>query len=302
MTINRGLWVPINTGNVGTTDLEARLADAALFESNNGADARSGILNPSTPTLVTGTANMTYNLAACNPVITRAANEGVYRFSGTGVTNVATTAAPTANSRIDIIWVKQNDQSKGDANNLAAVGVAQGAVAASPVAPSIPAGAMEVARATVGPNITGTNAASITNTFRYAALKGTPIPVRNTTERGEITAPRAGQLVARLDLDAAGRSLERWTGTAWATVPIVQGREYAVTLDAFSVGTITFDEPFPNALLSVSLMRAHTTAGQMYFNVLTGAGNEATGKNGVKFVASSGGGSTIYVYVMALGK
>lgn len=223
MTINRGLWVPINTGNVGTTEVEARLADNALFESNNGADARSGLLSPATTTIVTGKANMSFDIAACNPVTNRVAGEGVYRFAATGVTNVETTAAPSSNSRIDVIWVKQNDQSKGDANNLAVAGVTQGTVAASPVAPAIPAGALELARATVGANITATTAASITQTFRYTSLKGAPTPVRSVTERAEITAPRAGQRVARLDLDASGLYEEIWLGTAWASAKPSEG-------------------------------------------------------------------------------
>jgi hypothetical protein len=200
---------------VGTTEVEARLADSCLFESNNGTDARTGLLYPQSTTIVTGKANMSYDIAPCNPVINRAAGEGIYRFSATGVTNAPTTAAPTANSRIDIIWVKQNDPAKADANNLAVAGVTQGVVAASPVAPAIPAGAIELARATVGPNITATTSASITQTFRYTALKDTPIKVRNVAERAEITAPRQGQRVARLDLDATGRTLESWNGTAW---------------------------------------------------------------------------------------
>lgn len=218
MTVNRGLWVPINTGNVGTTEVEARLADNATYESNNGADARPGLLNPQTTTIVTGKANMSYDIAACNPVTNRVAGEGVYRFAATGVTNIATTAAPSSNSRIDVIWVKQNDQSKGDANNLAVAGVTQGTVAASPTAPTIPAGALELARSTVTANITATTSATITQTFRYTSLKGAPTPVRNTTERAEITAPRVGQSVARLDLEAKGLAVEVWNGSAWTSM------------------------------------------------------------------------------------
>lgn len=214
MTVNRGLWVPIDTGNIGTTDVEGRLADNALVESNDGVNGRTGLLNPQTTTIVTGKANMSYDIAACNPVANRVTGEGVYRFSATGVTNIATTAAPAANSRIDVICLKQNDQLKGDANNLAVAVVIQGAVAASPVAPAIPAGHVELARATVGPNITATTSAAITQTFRYTALKGAPIPVRNVTERGEITAPRQGQLVRRLDL--AETPIEEYRGTAWS--------------------------------------------------------------------------------------
>lgn len=219
MTVNRGLYVPINTtGNVGTTELEARLAQAGQYEHNAAGIPRSGLLIPngsSQTTVVTGAANMSYNLAACYPVICTAANDGVYTFSATGTTNLATTAAPATNSRIDLIWVKQNDKSKGDPDNLAVFGVTQGAAATSPVAPALPARAMEVARATILSTTTATNTATITQTFTYAALKGNPVPVRNTADRATITAPVPGQKVARLDLNANGLTLETWTGAAW---------------------------------------------------------------------------------------
>lgn len=229
MTMNRGLYVPINTtGNVGTTELEARLALSALFEHNAAGIPRSGLLIPagSSQTIaVTGAANMSYNLAAVNPVINTAANDGVYSFTATGTTNVVTTAAPATNSRIDLIWVKQNDKSKGDADNLAVLGVTQGVSATSPVAPALPARAMEVARATILSTTTATNTATITQTFTYAALKGTPIRVRNTTDRATITTPAISQQVARLDLEANGSLVEVWNGTAW--VPPSVSNRYA---------------------------------------------------------------------------
>lgn len=294
MTVNRGLWVPINTGNIGTTEVEARLADNATYESNDGVNARSGLLQAANITsVVLGTANMSYNLRPLSPIINRVTNEGVYRFSATGTTNVATTAAPAANSRIDIIWVKQNDQSKGDANNLAVAGVTQGDVAASPVAPAIPAGAIELGRATVGPNITATTSASITQTFRHTALRGDPIPVRNTTERAEITVPRPGQRVARLDLDANGRALEIWTGAAWISVrrpvkhvtkdnsvqvgngsglpaKILSGEVELIhqfgtgvaTTDSSGYLAVTYPEVFPNGVISITVSNGDSGQGR----------------------------------------
>lgn len=215
MAVNRGLWVPINTGNIGTTEVEARLAMAGMFESNTGVNPRSGLLNPPTTTVVTGKAGaMAYDIAALpGVVINRATGEGAYQFSTTGVTTVGTIAAPVANSRIDVIWIKQNDQSKaGDTNNLAMAGVTNGTAAASPVAPSIPAGAMELARATVTSTTTQTSTVSITQTWRYTALMGCPIITRSAAERAEITAPRVGQRV--IALDNLARQL-RWTGSRW---------------------------------------------------------------------------------------
>lgn len=218
MTVNRGLWVPITTGDVGTTEREARLADVGLFESNNGADARSGVLLTGPSALVTGAAGgMTYNIGPATYVITRAAGEGVYRFTSTGVSAVTTLAAPVSGSRIDVIWVKQNDQSKGDADNQAIAGVTRGAPDTIPVPPAIPEGALELAQATVSAGVTQAIDVSIVQTFRHAALRGNPIPVRNDAERAEITAPRLDQEVRRLDLPGAPGDV--WTGTEWASTP-----------------------------------------------------------------------------------
>ena len=289
MTINRGLWVPINTGNVGTTEVEARLADAALFESNNGTDARSGLLTPATTTVVTGTANMGFNVASVEPVITRVAGEGVYRFSTTGVTNVPNVAAPTANSRIDVVYIKQNDQSKGDANNLAVAGVVNGVVAASPVAPAIPTGAHELARATITANMVATNTAAITQTWRYAALAGEPIPVRNTTERAEITAPRLGQRLRRLDYGT--EFVEVWDGAKW--IPSGGEVPYAHLgkTDGFTTGTA-----------NPQTMAAQVLKGGMTY-AANGITLPYTGRyriNG-KVYASGGSGGAITGVVMANG-
>lgn len=226
MTVSRGLWVPLN-GTAGTTDVEARLADAALFAENSPGVPRSGLLNP--PTLVvTGTGTMNYSIAPCKPVNARTVGEGVYRWSIDGATTVPTTAAPGSNSRIDIIWTKQNDLAKGDADNMAIAGVSQGVAAAVPSPPVIPTGAVELARATVPALVTGTSSASIVQTFAHTALRGTPVPVRNATERGTITSPAPGTQVRRLDTTTL--DVEEWSGTAWRDVTEAKGVRYKSTL------------------------------------------------------------------------
>ncbi|UDL14626.1 minor tail protein [Arthrobacter phage KeAlii] len=217
MTANRGLFIR-NVGSVGTTPIEGRLALAGLVFENSPGNPRSGLLDQRATTVVSGTANMSYDVAPCTPVISRAAGEGVYVFTLTGTSNVPTTAAPATGSRYDLIYVKQNDVDKGDPDNNAIVSVLQGTAAASPTKPyaSLPDGAYVLAEALVQSGATATNTASVTITqvWKYTVLRGTPLPVRNKAERDEITGAR-GMEIIRLDTDD-------WTqthdGTGWKFV------------------------------------------------------------------------------------
>lgn len=255
MTVSRGLWVPLNTGNVGTTPVEGRRADAGLFVEDGPGIPRSGLLYA--PTLVvTGTGTMDYAIAPCKPVKHRTIDEGVYRWSIDGVTTVPTIAAPGANSRIDIIWTKQNDHSKGDPDNLAYVGVSQGVAAPVPGAPAIPDGALELARAVVSSTNTSTAQASITQTYRHTALRGNPVPVRNTTERAEITpGPRAQ--VLRLDL--VPPAVDEWSGTAWRETPEPRGVIYE-----FEDATGPDEGPYTAQMIVASINNVVFKAGRQY--------------------------------------
>lgn len=225
MTANRGLFVR-NLGTTGTTPIEGRLVLASMVAENSPGVPRQGLLDQRAATLVTGSAsNMSYNVGPCNPVLNRAAGEGVYMFSLTGTTNVVTDAAPGTGSRWDLVYVKQNDPDKGDATNTAVLGVHKGTAAASPTKPygTLPAGAYVLAEVLVNAGAANAAAAgvTITQTWRYTALRGAPIPVRNTTERAEITpgSLAVGVTVRRLDVSLPTMdAVERWNGTAW-TVP-----------------------------------------------------------------------------------
>lgn len=225
MTVNRGLYVR-NNGATGTTPTEARLIQAALVAENAPGTPRQGLLDQAVANVVTGTATMSYNVAACTPVINRAAGEGVYLMTLTGTTNVATTAAPGTGSRYDLIYVKQNDLDKGDANNLPVLGVVQGTSSTgTPTKPyaSVPAGAYVLAEARIYSGTTGTTGGSntMTQVWRYTSMRGVPIPVRNQAERDEIT-PSLGTEVRRLD-SLNGRLIEWWNGTIWKLPPEALG-------------------------------------------------------------------------------
>lgn len=217
MTANRGPGVAVNAG-VGTTTLEHRLQLAGQYAENAPGVPRSGVLNQGTALLVTGKATMAYDIGPAALVISRTAAEGVYTPTLTGTTTVTTTAAPASNSRWDLVYVKQNDTAKGDADNLPVVGVVQGASGASPTKPygSVPAGGYVLAEAQIFSGTTGTSGGSntIAQVWRYTASRGAPITVRNTTERAEITQPGIGQSVLRLDFSS---QIETWDGSIWSS-------------------------------------------------------------------------------------
>jgi len=196
-----------NIGAVGPAD--ARLDDAGLLAVQGPGllNARTGVLfGPGSTALVTGTAAtapMSYQIAAHHWVTSRGvASDGVYRGAAETVKTVPTGAAPGSGSRIDVIWVKQNDAYSTitpDGSTGDTYGVTQGnSSTGTPAKPSIPVGAEELATATVAAGATATNGAgvTITNTARQVSARGAPIFVRNQAERDAIAAPN---WVIRLD-------------------------------------------------------------------------------------------------------
>ncbi|UIW13273.1 minor tail protein [Arthrobacter phage Crewmate] len=237
MTANRGLFVR-NNGGVGTTPIEGRLALAGLVFENAPGIPRSGLLDQKAATVVSGAANMSYNVAPITPVVHRATGEGVYIFTLTGTTNVPTDAAPGTGSRWDLIYVKQNDLDKGDADNAAIVAVQKGTPGVSPTKPyaDLPAGALVLAEAQVNAGASGTNGAGVTITqvWRYTALRGAALPIRNKAERDEITGPAKGMAIVRLDCDDW---LQEYNGTAWTFVGWRKGTATATWYTSAGAGS-----------------------------------------------------------------
>lgn len=247
MTANRGLFVR-QTGSapsaVGTTPTQARLALAGLVYENEPGVPRSGLLGQSNFNVVTGTAAtspMSYDVGPLTAVVNRSANEGVYVFAFTGTTNVVTTAAPGSGSRWDLIYVKQNDPDKGDADNNTIVGVVQGtASAGTPTKPySDPAvvagsGALVLAEAQVFAGATATNGASvvITQVFPYTAARRGECPIRNDTDLATLTSPALGAAITRRDRTGARYT---WDGSTWLGGVRMEARYAPSAITGFSV-------------------------------------------------------------------
>lgn len=243
MTLHRGLFVRATgtaPSKVGTTPNESRLALAAMFAENSPGVPRSGvILNGSFGSVIGNVVYpdptaMKYKVDPCHVVQNRATGEGVYVFTFTGVTEVTTTPAPATGSRWDIIYVKQNDTDKGDANNSPVLGVTNGTPGASPTKPSAPSGAMVLAEARIyaGTVATMEGLNTFTALYKFTALRGEPIPVRDVADR-DTMAGTPGKKVMRIDRD---NQIQTYSGS-WT----LSGWEWLDRPRRFYADTMTFD-------------------------------------------------------------
>ena len=155
-----------NSGTTGTTAQDFRLMLGALYQN---AGIISGLK-------VSGKSSMAYTVASGVAVCTRGASDGKTLAYWPGG-SVATTANSGGNPRIDSVYLIAHDLSHGDADNAVAVGVAQGTPAASPVAPSIPAGATLIASMRVPAGATTTAQATRTASIDYAIPYGTTLGI-----------------------------------------------------------------------------------------------------------------------------
>ena len=187
----------------GLPILDERRIYQGRYARNSDGTARLGVLPAHTNPLVTARASMGYDIGAFNAVSARTA-AGVEEVANDGTVTVATTAAPGSNSRIDVIWVRAQFGSpvSSDGSNDVVFGVTQGTPAASPSKPAIPAGALELATATIPSTATTTQSSGvvITQTYQYTAAAGGTVLMRNRVELEAWSAP-AGATARTLDTD-----------------------------------------------------------------------------------------------------
>src|SRR5699024_9530243 len=154
MTFTRGLFIHPDATR-GTTALESRQSLAGLIPG-------AGVLDGLT---VSGTASWQYSVAAGHVATSRGIDtDGVVLFANDAPVLVDCSPAPGTGSRIDIIYAKHNDATtpNADPDSEAFAAVAEGVASGTPVAPEIPDGAVELARATVGAGATNTDHANVT--------------------------------------------------------------------------------------------------------------------------------------------
>jgi len=231
MTQRKGLPAKLALTDADDTRYDFR----NLVVCNADGTPRGGITAPTTP-LVTATATMNVSVAAYSAVAVRDA--GAILLSNDGPTNVLLPNAPVSNSRIDVIYAKQNDASSTvttpDANNNAILGVVVGTASATPSAPAIPVGAVKIVEVLIPSTATATNSSGvvITQADIYTAAPGATVPFRALANLKLWTTARDGQRAYAMD-----------TGNEWEYIATAQtpGWFHVVgkpTVDAFSFGAL----------------------------------------------------------------
>jgi hypothetical protein len=140
-----------NSGADGTTPLALRRILAALFPH---AGVVGGLA-------VSGGPALAYSVAAGVAVCTKGSGDGSTLAAVPAGSTPTVASNPSGFPRIDAVWVTSHDRDQGDPDNHVALGVTQGAPAASPARPAaptyatvlaymrLPAGATTTAQATV---------------------------------------------------------------------------------------------------------------------------------------------------------
>lgn len=164
--------------NAQQTPVDVRLATAAQLTRDTSGNVRTGILGE-LPTLVTARGDMAVTVGEANFVSSKSLADGAVIFGNRGFVAVPLEGASTANSRIDVVYVKHNDDTTGDADPFPIFGVVKGDAAASPIKKAIPTGAIELATILLPAGVTATNSAGvvITQTAQATSLLGSPVPV-----------------------------------------------------------------------------------------------------------------------------
>lgn len=170
--------------------LDARRDMSGLFVCDNTTMLPiPGILDRSQDNLVTGNSNsMSVTVHPFNAVLNR---YGALLVQNDGNVNVPLPAAPSANSRIDVVYMKQNETRSpmSDSSDDPTFGVVKGVAAATPVAPAVPAGALALAQILLPSGVSNTAAGGVAITQSYigAALKGDKLLVQTSAQRDALT-------------------------------------------------------------------------------------------------------------------
>ena len=175
----------------------------------------AGILDRSQDNLVTGNSgSMSVTVHPFNAVLNR---YGALLIQNDGNVNVPLKAAPSANSRIDVVYVKQHETRSpmSDSSDVPAFGVVEGTAAAVPVAPAVPGGALALAQVLLPAGVSNTAAAGvvITQTYIGAALKGDMLRVQTSAQRDAMTGVPDGTLLHNVaDNCDYVRKGDKWRG------------------------------------------------------------------------------------------
>lgn len=231
MALRKGF--PAKLSGVGADADDMRYNLAGLVVRNADGSPRSGLFSPVSSSLLASTATMNIAVAAFSGVAVR--DGGVVLLANDGPTNVLLDAPPSSNSRLDVIYAKQNDASNTvtvpDANNTPIFGVLKGTAAAIPVRnpAGLPAGALELGTVLVPSTAvnTGSSGVVITPTFQYTAMNGGNVDFRTKADLDLWTDAISGQhayvIADSIEYVRLGGAWMPWNSDVFTYTPTITG-------------------------------------------------------------------------------
>lgn len=197
MSIRNG-W-PAVSGAADQFDIRAALRATTAQDADGRIKTGCAVNDQSLKALVTPRQDMAVDLSASDWILDR---HGPVFLSVDGTETIQLDPAPSANSRIDTIWVKQQETQSpiGDQSDGPLAGRATGTPSISPTRPGIPDGALAIADVLVPSTATNTSSHGVVITQRapYTAMQGGTLLFRNTAELASFT-PWDGQRARVMD-------------------------------------------------------------------------------------------------------
>lgn len=167
------------------TFLDARKDMSNLFACDTSLEPHPGLLtvggsSAANGNVVVGMSNrMAVTVRPFQAVLNRL---GALLIMNDGDVVVPLQAAPSANSRIDVVYVKQRERRApiSDSEDGPIIGVVTGAANLTPTAPQVPDGAVALAQVKVPSGVTNTTAGGvvITQVYPFAATRGEELRFR----------------------------------------------------------------------------------------------------------------------------
>lgn len=213
----------------------------------------AGILDRSQDNLVTGRGDsMSVTVHPFNAVLNR---YGALLIQNDGNVSVPLDAAPSANSRIDVVYVKQSETRPpmSDGSDVPKFFVAKGVAAATPVAPGVPAGGLALAQVLLPAGVSNTAASGvvITQTYIGAAMKGDMLRVQTSAQRDALTEVPEGTLLHNVADNrdyvrkgGAWKPLFETVNESWqdGTISVIYGESScAVQVNSVKIGSGSWD-------------------------------------------------------------
>lgn len=167
------------------TFLDARKDMSNLFACDTSLEPHPGLLtvggsSAANGNVVVGMSNrMAVTVRPFQAVLNRL---GALLIMNDGDVVVSLQAAPSANSRIDVVYVKQREKRApiSDSEDGPIIGVVTGTANLTPTAPQVPDGAVALAQVKVPSGVTNTTAGGvvITQVYPFAATRGEELRFR----------------------------------------------------------------------------------------------------------------------------